>query len=58
MTRNSELLEQFVRYCSDHPELRFWQALRNWAHVKFVQIVPYTKEERAIDTFHFEGKDH
>ena len=31
MTRNSKVLEDFTRYCIEHPEERFWQALRNWS---------------------------
>lgn len=29
-------LESFVKYCAEHPEQRFWQALRNWAGVNFI----------------------
>lgn len=25
------LFEEFMEYRRDHPELRFWQALRNWS---------------------------
>jgi len=30
-TRNSEVLASFVKYCEENPELRFWQALKNWS---------------------------
>ena len=30
---NKEQLDLFVKYCKEHPEERFWQALRNWANV-------------------------
>ena len=29
--KNKKLLDSFVKYCTGHPEERFWQALRNWA---------------------------
>ncbi len=31
--RNNAVLADFVRYCEEHPQERFWQALRNWANV-------------------------
>lgn len=31
-----KLLDQFEEYCAEHPEYRFWQALRNWAGVAFL----------------------
>jgi hypothetical protein len=33
-TQNSEVLESFVAYARQRPELRFWQALLNWSGVK------------------------
>jgi hypothetical protein len=30
-SRNSELLDSFIAYCAEHPNERFWQALRNWS---------------------------
>lgn len=38
MTRNSELLKSFTKYCQDNPDLRFWQALRNWCGWSFVLV--------------------
>lgn len=29
-TRNSEVLEDFRRFCEANPSLRFWQALKAW----------------------------
>jgi len=29
--KSKQSLETFIEYCIDHPEQRFWQALRNWA---------------------------
>lgn len=55
MSKNIELAEDFYNYCKNHPELRFWQALRAWSGVWFVGISNdgiYFK-----DTFFWEGKD-
>lgn len=30
-SKNQKQLSSFVEYCLEHPELRFWQALINWA---------------------------
>ena len=32
---NIERLSSFTRYCKAYPELRFWQALRNWAFQEY-----------------------
>lgn len=36
LSKNSKTLRKFVQYSLDHPELRFWQALRNWSKVNFI----------------------
>ena len=36
MNKNKETLVDFIKYCLDHPELRFWQALRNWSGYWFI----------------------
>jgi hypothetical protein len=56
MSRNAELLEESARYCREHPEQRFWQALRNWSGASYVQVVAIGKKDLR-DTFHFEGKN-
>lgn len=48
--RNSEVLKSFIEYCAEHPEERFWQALRNWSGYGYIFA-------DALDTFYFEGKD-
>lgn len=53
MTRNSEILQSFVIYCQEHPDERFWQALRNWAGVAFVLVSDGKDTE---DTYYREGK--
>lgn len=58
MTRNSEVLKDFVDYCNRHPTERFWQALRNWSGYGFV-YVSNTKPPGADtkDTFYTETKE-
>jgi len=50
------LLESFVVYCQEHPEERFWQALRNWSRWSFVAVsndlVGWT------DTMFWEGRSN
>ena len=29
-------VEEFYAYCKANPELRFWQALRNWSGYHFI----------------------
>ena len=29
--RNKKTKDDFIKYLNEHPEERFWQALRNWA---------------------------
>ena len=36
--KNKQRLNRFVKFCEEHPELRFWQALLEW-----------TKQEYKID---------
>lgn len=43
------LLESFAEYCGNHPEQRFWQALRNWSKRKFIYA-------DGMDTFYWEGR--
>ena len=35
-THNSEVLASFAEYCKEHPDERFWQALRNWSGYPFI----------------------
>ena len=55
MSKNIKLLKDFVKYCQEHPNQRFWQALRNWCGYAFI-LVKNHKEELK-DTFYWEGKD-
>lgn len=29
-SKNAKTLAEFTDFCKEHPEMRFWQALRNW----------------------------
>lgn len=49
-TRNSKILGDFVNFCIENPELRFWQALRTWAEIGYLMA-------DDIDTFFWEGKN-
>lgn len=61
MSKNHEVLQDFIQYCTDHPDERFYQALRNWMHVPFILVANYkdldTDDFKGIqDTFYKEGK--
>lgn len=63
MTRNSHLLQSFTDYCNNHPDERFWQALRNWSKFGFIFGFPIGKlptrefDKNLIDTFYLEDQD-
>ena len=38
ITKADPLLGEFMRYCVEHKDLRFWQALKNWAKVEAVML--------------------
>ena len=64
MSRNSDTLLDFARYCEDHPQERFWQALRNWSDFDFIFGTSSWSGAKLIeeyrygvdDTFYREGK--
>lgn len=60
--RHYGTLGAFLAYCMDHPEERFWQALRNWTGASFIHVVlpkaDYGYTGEAIDTFYWEGRVH
>lgn len=35
-SKNKFTLDSFVAHCIDHPNERFWQALRNWSKYSFI----------------------
>lgn len=59
-SKNLEALKSFTKYCLEHPEERFWQALRNWSRYNFVLVsdAPPLDYCQFIDTFSFEGVRH
>lgn len=52
-SKNEKLLKDLIEYCKDHPEERFWQALRNWAAADFIFV---EKSGEMVDTFFWENK--
>jgi len=34
--KNKEKLLDFIAYCIEHEDERFWQALRNWSNQEFI----------------------
>lgn len=58
MSQNQQLLHSFTSYCKAYPELRFWQALRNWSangnFLVFMDEMPNGTTER--DTFYWRGR--
>jgi hypothetical protein len=57
LSNNSADLRQFTLYCLDHPQQRFWQALRNWSQNSFIltaENYDFDKEEYVglRDTFY------
>ena len=59
-SKNLETLRDFCLYCINNPEMRFWQALRNWSG--YSAICTHQLDDKGLvsevkDTFYFEGKD-
>ena len=55
-SNNEKTLASFVTYCEARPELRFWQALRNWSGFNFVGV-GYEADVITFDTFNVEGRN-
>ena len=59
--RNAKVLASFVAYCKANPNLRFWQALRNWSGFNFVYVsdeaTDYGYRINAMNTFYWEGRN-
>ncbi len=58
-SKNRDTLTEFVLFCEKHPEFRFWQALRNWAGVRFifVRTTGDRMEGDLVDTFYKDGRN-
>lgn len=58
--KNSKALLDFIYFCQANPDLRFWQALRNWVGSNFIflsqEALHYNDSVEVTDTFYFEGK--
>lgn len=57
VSKNSELLGSFVRYCLENPEMRFWQALNNWSGVPNL-VVMDINGKMVRDTFYWENRNN
>jgi len=57
-SKNQKTLSSFVTYCEQHPDERFWQALRNWAKVPYIFIGNHLASEVSggYDTFYISEK--
>lgn len=67
-SRNAAALDDFVKFCNAHPDLRFWQALSTWTKSAVFVLRSGSPSELAHhleahprfdlrDTFPWEGKD-
>lgn len=65
-SKNGALLRSFTSYCLENPELRFWQALRNWSGHHFILVARHSINPlmnkagmwcNEQDTFYWEGRD-
>lgn len=54
-SKNKKLRDSFNRYLKEHPEQRFWQALRNWSGYRDI-YARKINEDDFNDTFYKEGK--
>jgi len=54
-SKNFSKLTQFTNYCAEHPEERFWQALRNWSEYENIVGQKYFgKDLKGEDVFESE----
>jgi hypothetical protein len=35
-SKNGKMLTEFSKYCAEHEDERFWQALRNWSKNNYI----------------------
>jgi phage terminase large subunit GpA-like protein len=61
-SKNQKVLNNFIKYCQENPDQRFYQALRNWCGYSFVLRTntnswALDKHKLQIeDTYYIEGK--
>lgn len=58
-SKNKKELMSFAEYALDHPEQRFWQALRNWSGYANIiasdKVIDWDKKVKGVvDTFYIE----
>jgi hypothetical protein len=58
MVRSAETRQAFIKYLEDHPEERFWQAVRNFSGYTFVLASDILPVDGQLDTFYWEGRTH
>lgn len=59
--RSARTKKAFIKYLKEHPEERFWQAVRNFSGFLFVRVKDIDADGDTIldeDTFYWEGRDH
>jgi hypothetical protein len=54
MNENQKMMNSFAKYLAEHPEQRFWQALRNWSGHLNIWV---GNEFSPQDTFFFNDED-
>lgn len=55
-SKNWKLASDFMEFCLEHPELRFWQALNAWAELPNL-VVMDIEGKIARDTFYWTKKN-
>jgi hypothetical protein len=61
-SKNQKVLNDFIKYCQENPNQRFWQALKNWCGYNFIFVSNHNPlknpliQEELIDTYYIEGK--
>ena len=50
--KNQKQLLSFIEYCTNHPEQRFYQCLRNWSGEKFILFSNVPPRAKQTDTFY------
>ena len=59
MSRNKKILDSFVKYCTEHPEERFWQAIRNWSTYGYIWVSnTVCRDPNCLDTYYWEDKKY
>jgi hypothetical protein len=57
IVRDEDTKRAFLKYVAEHPELRLWQAIRNFSGYGFIFASNDITARDRIDTFYWEGKD-